>query len=61
MSEIDNLKSEFEISAEKIKQSDIKVIYGPTPDNNQIVPLLKSLGVSVTKSDLPEFYWKATV
>jgi len=46
---------------QKIKQSDIKVIYGPTPDNNQIVPLLTSLGVPVTKSDIPEFYWKATI
>jgi hypothetical protein len=45
---------------QKVRQSDIKVIYGKA-DNNQIIPLLKSLGVPITDSDLPEFNWKATV
>jgi hypothetical protein len=44
----------------KVRQSDIKAIYGKA-DNAQIITLLKSLGVPVTDSDLPEFNWKATV
>jgi len=45
---------------QKVRQSDIKVIYGKA-DNPQIVGLLKSLGFPVTDSDRPEFNWKATL
>lgn len=45
---------------QKLKQSDIEVIYGKA-DNPQIVSLIKSLGLSVTDSDRPEFNWKAVL
>jgi len=45
---------------QKLKQSDIKVIYGKA-DNPQIVSLIKSLGLPVTDSDRPEFNWKAVL
>jgi hypothetical protein len=45
---------------QKLKQSDIKVMYGKA-DNPQIVSLIKSLGLPVTASDRPEFNWKAVL
>jgi len=45
---------------QKIKQSDIKIVYGDA-DNPQIIPLLKSLGLPVVVSDRPEFNWKAVL
>lgn len=45
---------------EKLKQSDIKVIYGKA-DNPQIISLIKSLGLPVTNSDRPAFNWKAVL
>ena len=45
---------------QKVRQSDVKVMYGKA-DNSQIIGLLKSLGVPVTASDLPEFNWKVIV
>lgn len=44
----------------KIRNSDIKVVYGQA-DNEQILRLLKMLGVNVTESDLPEYNWRADV
>lgn len=45
---------------EKIKQSDIKTVYGQA-ENPQIVKLLQSLGVKVSDSNLPNYNWKADV
>ena len=45
---------------QKVRQSDVKVMYGKA-DNAQIITLLKSLGVPVIASDLPEFNWKVIV
>ena len=45
---------------QKIKQSDIKVVYSDE-DNPQIITLLKSLGLPVVASDRPEFNWKAVL
>lgn len=44
----------------KIRNSDIQVVYGRA-DNDQILRLLKMLGVNVTDSDLPEYNWRAEV
>jgi hypothetical protein len=45
---------------QKIKQSDIKVLYGMA-DNPQIIALIKSLGLPVVASDRPEFNWRAVL
>lgn len=45
---------------QKIRQSDIKVVYGQA-ENQQILKLLGMLGVNVQESDLPEYNWRAEV
>lgn len=44
----------------KIKASEIKVVYGDTM-NQQLLDLLKRVGVDVQKSNLPKFTWMAEV
>lgn len=44
---------------EKIRKSNLEAVYG-NADNPQIIELIKSLGVNVEESDLPEYNWKAT-
>jgi len=44
----------------KIKTSEIKVVYGDTM-NQQLLALLKKVGVDVQKSNLPKFTWMAEV
>jgi hypothetical protein len=44
----------------KIKQSDIKTVYGEA-ENPQIIQLLQSVGVKVSDSNLPNYNWKADV
>jgi Icc-related predicted phosphoesterase len=44
----------------KIKKSDIQTVYG-NADNNQIIRVLKSLGVIVQNSDIDGYNWKADV
>ena len=45
---------------QKIKQSDIKEVYGKA-ENPQILRFLKTLGVNVMPSDNPKFNWMAKV
>ena len=45
---------------QKIKQSDIKAVYGKA-DSPQIIRLLKSIGVPVEDSNIPKFNWMARV
>jgi len=44
----------------KIKESDIKTVYGQA-ENPQIIKLLQSAGVKVSDSNLPTYNWKANV
>jgi len=44
----------------QIKSSEIKVVYGDTM-NQQLLALLKKVGVDVQKSNLPKFTWMAEV
>jgi len=44
----------------KIKQSDLTAVYGKA-DNEQILQVLRSLGVNVQESDIPGYNWKALV
>lgn len=45
---------------DKIKKSHVRAVYGKA-DNEQIVKLLKRLGVEVEDSDRKGYNWKATV
>lgn len=44
----------------KIRRSDLVAVYGMA-DNSQIIQVLRSLGVDVIESDLPQYNWKAFV
>ena len=44
----------------KLKNSEIKVIYGDTL-NEQLLKLMKKIGFDVEKSNLPKFTWMAKV
>lgn len=44
----------------KIRRSDLNAVYGKA-DNLQIIQVLRSLGVDVVESDLPQYNWKAFV
>jgi hypothetical protein len=50
----------LKVFIKKIKQSDIKAVYGKA-DSPQIVRLLKSIGVPVEDSNIPKFNWMARV
>jgi hypothetical protein len=50
----------LKVFIQKIKQSDIKAVYGKA-DSPQIVRLLKSIGVPVEDSNIPKFNWMARV
>ena len=50
----------LKVFIQKIKQSDIKAVYGKA-DSPQIVRLLKSIGVPVKDSNIPKFNWMARV
>jgi hypothetical protein len=41
---------------EKVRQSDTQRVYGKA-DNDQIVQLLRNLGMEVQESDRPEYNW----
>ena len=45
---------------DKIKASDIEAVYGKA-DNDEIIEMLRRLGVPVEDSDRPEFNWMAWV
>jgi methionyl-tRNA formyltransferase len=45
---------------EKLKASEVDVIYGDTM-NQQLLALMKKIGVNVEKSNLPKFTWMAKV
>jgi hypothetical protein len=42
----------------KIKNSDVKVVYMPTPDDPNIIKVLKRLGLNVQESDRPKYAWR---
>lgn len=44
----------------KIKQSDIQVIYGQK-GQEKIFPVFQMAGLNVTKSDLPDYDWMAVI
>ena len=44
----------------KLKESEIKVVYG-NPINEEIIKLMKKIGAEVKKSNLPQFTWMAKV
>lgn len=45
---------------DKIRKSHVRAVYGKA-DNEQVVKLLKRLGVDVEESDRKGYNWKATV
>ena len=45
---------------EKLKSSEVDVVYGDTV-NQQLIELMKKVGVNVEKSNLPKFTWMAKV
>lgn len=47
---------------QKIKEGDIKAIYGRFEEGgSSVVQLLKQMGINVTASDVPAYNWKALV
>ena len=42
----------------KIKDSEVKNVYMPTPDDPNIIKVLKRLGLDVQKSDRPKYAWR---
>jgi hypothetical protein len=43
---------------QKIKSSEVKTVYMPTPDDPNIITALKRLGLNVEKSDRPKYAWR---
>jgi hypothetical protein len=54
------LKQALSNFLKKLKESEIKVVYGNTI-NEQIIKLMKKVGAEVKKSNLPKFTWMASV
>jgi hypothetical protein len=45
----------------KIKESDLKAVYGTAPMDSPVVKMLNISGVNVEKSNLPKYQWMAKV
>ena len=45
----------------KIKESDLKAVYGTAPMDSPVVQMLNISGVKVEKSNLPKYQWMAKV
>jgi len=45
----------------KVKASEIKRLYGPTPDDPNIINALSKLGLNVMESDRPKYAWMAVL
>lgn len=54
------LSKSLKTFADKIRKSDIKIMYGKA-DNQQIIDFMRSIGFNITPSDRPEYNWRVVV